>query len=138
MPREYGIRKPVWFLLSPSYWCSNWFCWKNSKSKESNWDQLPCYSDTEVEDSSANNHECMADPSHVPQIKIRNLTKRYDGRKNKDLPPAVDQLCLDLYESQITTLLGHNGKGYDYVDKRYSLNGNLSHIPSALPPLFPS
>jgi ABC-type multidrug transport system ATPase subunit len=58
----------------------------------------------------------MADPSHVPQIKIRNLTKRYDGRKNKDLPPAVDQLDLDLYESQITTLLGHNGKSRDDTD----------------------
>jgi ATP-binding cassette, subfamily A (ABC1), member 3 len=136
MPREYGTPKPVWFLLSPSYWCGNLFCWQNSKSKQSTWDQLPSYSDNKAEDSSADNHECMADPSLVPQIKIRDLTKRYAGRKNKDLPPAVDQLCLDLYESQITTLLGHNGKGRDGVDKRYSFNWKYFSIFPLLPRRF--
>jgi hypothetical protein len=130
MPREYGTPRPVWFLFSPSYWCgSNWFCCRSSKSKQSTWDQLPSYSDSDVEDdSSADDHEYMADSSHVPQIKIRNLTKRYDGRNNKDLPPAVDQLDLDLYESQITTLLGHNGKSRDDMDSPYSFSVNLTLI----------
>jgi ABC transporter len=72
----------------------------------------------DVEEFAANsNHEQMTDPSLVPQIKICKLTKQYNKRNicnrkhgNGDMPPpAVNQLDLDLYESQITTLLGHNG-----------------------------
>jgi hypothetical protein len=69
------------------------------------------------EEFAANQHEKMTDLSLWPRIKICKLTKQYKKRNiftkkrgDGDMPPpAVDQLDLDLYESQITTLLGHNG-----------------------------
>ncbi len=38
---------------------------------------------------------------------IRNLSKFYPGAKDK----AVKNLDLDMYNGQITVLLGHNGAG---------------------------
>jgi len=53
--------------------------------------------------------EDVTDPSLIPRVSIHNLVKRY--KKGKDASPAVDNLNLTLYESQITCLLGHNGAG---------------------------
>lgn len=53
--------------------------------------------------------EEVNDPSLLPRVQIKNLVKQYF--KDVSFPPAVDNLDLNLYESQITTLLGHNGAG---------------------------
>jgi ABC-type uncharacterized transport system ATPase subunit len=45
----------------------------------------------------------------VPSIKIRALRKVFG--KGKTTKVAVDSLNLDIYENQITALLGHNGAG---------------------------
>lgn len=52
-------------------------------------------------------HEPIRDLSLIPGIRIENLVKRY----KRKAPPAVNNLNLTLYESQITALLGHNGAG---------------------------
>jgi ATP-binding cassette subfamily A (ABC1) protein 3 len=51
----------------------------------------------------------MADSSLAPQIQIHNLVKQYNNKAS--VKPAVNDLNFTLYESQITTLLGHNGSG---------------------------
>lgn len=45
----------------------------------------------------------------MPGVEIRGLVKRFGGKKNQVV--AVNNLNLTLYQSQITTLLGHNGAG---------------------------
>ena len=42
-------------------------------------------------------------------ISIQGLVKRFDTPKGK--MTAVDGLSLDMYQGQITSLLGHNGAG---------------------------
>ena len=51
----------------------------------------------------------MTDSSLVPGVRIEHLVKRYNNKK--DTPPAVNDLNLVMYESQVTCLLGHNGAG---------------------------
>lgn len=50
----------------------------------------------------------MTDPALIPRVFINNLVKRYNNKAPK---PAVNDLNLTLYESQIVGLLGHNGAG---------------------------
>jgi ATP-binding cassette, subfamily A (ABC1), member 3 len=142
VPREYGTSRPVWFLFSPYYWCggmdrrgrggdkSTASLSRSVSPRGGNGVAVHITDDgsvdvasssdnisDDVEEFAANQHEKMTDPSLVPQIKIRKLTKQYTRRNiltkrrgDGDMPPpAVNQLDLDLYESQITTLLGHNG-----------------------------
>lgn len=48
-----------------------------------------------------------SEPVGIPVgVQIRHLTKKFGKGKL-----AVDDLCLNLYEGQITVLLGHNGAG---------------------------
>lgn len=51
--------------------------------------------------------QAVTDEALLPKVYIKNLTKQY----NKKAKPAVNNLDLTLYESQITALLGHNGAG---------------------------
>lgn len=43
----------------------------------------------------------------VAKLTIKNLVKIYNPKK----PPAINNLNLSIYESEITCLLGHNGAG---------------------------
>ena len=52
-------------------------------------------------------NETVPDPSLKARVEIQHLTKRY---KSSEFP-ALNDLDLTLYESQITALLGHNGAG---------------------------
>jgi ABC-type uncharacterized transport system ATPase subunit len=59
-------------------------------------------------------------PELKPTVQIDGLSKQFRvGLKKK---PAVINLSLDLYESQITCLLGHNGAGK--TSTIYMLCGN--------------
>lgn len=46
-------------------------------------------------------------------ISIRGLVKRFNTPKGK--MTAVDRLSLDMYQDQITSLLGHNGAGKNII-----------------------
>lgn len=52
-------------------------------------------------------------------IKLRNLTKHFEasksGSQSDNTVRAVDSLSLNIYENQITCLLGHNGKLVTFV-----------------------
>ncbi|XP_044270584.1 phospholipid-transporting ATPase ABCA3-like isoform X2 [Tribolium madens] len=90
-PGEYGVPLPWYFPFTSSYWCGH-----------------PSY--VGVEDfSSVPSQEgefFEKEPNNLtPGIQIRNLRKVF-GQK-----AAVRNLSLNMYNDQITVLLGHNGAG---------------------------
>ncbi|XP_076318605.1 phospholipid-transporting ATPase ABCA3-like isoform X2 [Tachypleus tridentatus] len=94
-PWQFGIPKPVYFPLMPSYWC---------KRKSS----LTCNVE-ELDDSSKRNFFEEDPAEQEPGIVISNLSKVFGwGSRRKN---AVSNVCLNIYKGQITALLGHNGAG---------------------------
>uniref|UniRef100_T1JGM6 ABC transporter domain-containing protein n=1 Tax=Strigamia maritima TaxID=126957 RepID=T1JGM6_STRMM len=93
-PGRYGIPKPWYFLFAKSYW-------KRGKLIE--------YVNCANNDADVNRNKFEEEPTGLsPCIAIRNLSKAY-GLNSGAL--AVDNLSLNIYEGQITALLGHNGAG---------------------------
>jgi ATP-binding cassette subfamily A (ABC1) protein 3 len=100
-PGKYGVPKPFYFPFLPSYWLGRPLRKKSVFPSATN--EL---ADLRME---ANNFE--QEPVGLNcGIKIRNMTKIYQRccRKQK---VAVNDLSLNMYEGQITALLGHNGAG---------------------------
>ncbi|XP_067002190.2 phospholipid-transporting ATPase ABCA3 [Anabrus simplex] len=94
-PGEYGIAKPWYypFLLSS---------WKSVK--------VSVEEDLENHDTSnmKNYEHCtMLEPG----IRIKNLRKEFSSLFGSGTKIAVDGITLDIYQNQITALLGHNGAG---------------------------
>ncbi|KAL3853296.1 hypothetical protein ACJMK2_016847 [Sinanodonta woodiana] len=95
-PGEYGVAQPFYFPFMPSYWCGR-------KIK-----------DMDYESSTANSGQSSEfferdPPGLTPGISIRHLKKEFgSGRGTK---VAVADMTLNMYEDQITSLLGHNGAG---------------------------
>lgn len=104
IPRQYGVARPWYFLVTPSYWKSMFCCFRTIPQASPG---VPIGADVQSEDSA--NYETVTDPSWVPRVVIDDLVKRYNRKPGT--PPAVNHLNLTLYESQITCLLGHNGAG---------------------------
>lgn len=91
-PGDYGVAAPWYFLFTKSFWC-------NSK-------QAPEV-DNDFRISSLKLHNMEPDPRDSSAgIEIKNLRKEYSNKKI-----AVKGLRLNMYENQITVLLGHNGAG---------------------------
>uniref|UniRef100_A0A8C1PX29 P-type phospholipid transporter n=1 Tax=Cyprinus carpio TaxID=7962 RepID=A0A8C1PX29_CYPCA len=87
-PGQYGIGRPFYFPLQPSYWLK------------------PMPQPSQVPDS--------GNPFFEPEpegliigVSVQDLVKVY----SKNSRPAVDCLNMNFYESQITSFLGHNGAG---------------------------
>ncbi|XP_074138922.1 phospholipid-transporting ATPase ABCA3-like isoform X2 [Sminthopsis crassicaudata] len=96
-PGEYGMPQPWYFFLLPSYWLKKPRMILKEKEEE------------DIEKSPQ--HEFFeSDPTDLQVgIKIKNLSKTFKRGKKKN--EAVRNLNLNLYEGQITVLLGHNGAG---------------------------
>lgn len=98
-PGAYGIPKPLHFFLLPSYWCGS------AKAVDSFAGMV-------------DSHESSVEPGNVEQapaglkagIELRALRKVFKNQTG-GTKTAVDGLSLDMYEGQITALLGHNGAG---------------------------
>ncbi|GAB6031180.1 ATP-binding cassette sub- A member 3 [Chamberlinius hualienensis] len=89
-PGEFGMPQPFYFPFKASYWCPH---------------RLDRISG-ELPNPEAKNEYFENEPNGLkPGISICNLTKLY-GKKL-----AVNQMNLNVYEGQITALLGHNGAG---------------------------
>lgn len=87
-----GVAKPWYFPLSPIIRMIN-----NKREKSNNFVK---------EKAKSAQEDFEQDPQNMKAgIKIRNMTKRF----GKDT--VVNQLSLNMYEDQITVLLGHNGAG---------------------------
>ena len=97
-PFQYGVPKPIFFPFSKSYWCPP----KHSSLKRK--------SDSSEPDLVTDAENFEREPDGRVAIMIKNLRKVFGGygyyRKT-----AVRNLSLNIYEKQITVLLGHNGAG---------------------------
>ncbi|NXD55373.1 ABCAA protein, partial [Corvus moneduloides] len=99
LPGKYGIPDPHLFCLKASYW----------KSRRG--------STTDVPRSTANPEELLGDDVEpVPPefrgkeaIRLHNIKKAYKKKDKKT--EALRGLSLNIYEGQITALLGHSGAG---------------------------
>uniref|UniRef100_A0A8C1ZZ17 P-type phospholipid transporter n=1 Tax=Cyprinus carpio TaxID=7962 RepID=A0A8C1ZZ17_CYPCA len=80
-PGQYGIGRPFYFPLQPSYWLK------------------PMPQPSQVPDSEPE--------GLIIGVSVQDLVKVY----SKNSRPAVDCLNMNFYESQITSFLGHNGAG---------------------------
>ncbi|XP_013865526.1 ATP-binding cassette sub-family A member 3 [Austrofundulus limnaeus] len=98
-PGEYGVPLPSYFFLLPSYWCSTpRMALVNEKEEEE--DAEKALKGEFIEEEPA---------GLVSGIKIKHLTKDFKvGNKTRQ---AVKELTLNMFEGQITVVLGHNGAG---------------------------
>ncbi|XP_033100067.1 ATP-binding cassette sub-family A member 3-like [Anneissia japonica] len=94
-PGDYGIPQPWYFPFTKSYWCGM------PTTVHAGEHNHP------LEEKKYQNETLFeADPRGLnPGIQFRNLKKVF-GKKI-----AVNEISLDMYEGQITVLLGHNGAG---------------------------
>uniref|UniRef100_A0A8C3Y8A5 ATP binding cassette subfamily A member 3 n=1 Tax=Catharus ustulatus TaxID=91951 RepID=A0A8C3Y8A5_CATUS len=98
-PGEYGVPQPWYFFLTPSYWCGRPRT-VVGKEKEEEEDPEKALRSQYIEEEPAD---------LVSGIKIKHLSKVFKvGNKTKE---AVKDLTVNMYEGQITVLLGHNGAG---------------------------
>lgn len=108
IPNEFGFRRKPWFFLQPSYWCP-----KQAHDPE----QFSLIGGDEFEGTQADatpqteNMEVVSPEFRKKNmLRIYNLKKTYKTKEKKEVN-AVDGFSLDIYEGQITALLGHNGAG---------------------------
>lgn len=98
-PGEFGIPRPWYFPFTKSYWCGQKVTVEVDDSSET----TPLLSPT----ASSNPEFMEDDPVGIqPGIQINHLRKVYKGDK-----VAVKDISINMYEGQITALLGHNGAG---------------------------
>ncbi|XP_067952133.1 phospholipid-transporting ATPase ABCA3-like [Watersipora subatra] len=97
-PGPFGIPQKPYFLFLPSYWCGT----------RQNAGRHRATSTTTVDGYSEQNSDYFEEePRNLDAgIEIRNLTKKFGSKK-----VAVNNLSLNMYDGQITALLGHNGAG---------------------------
>lgn len=95
-PGDYGVPQPWYFPVSKTYWCG-------ITPSEDNYhhDEPP---------SVTNPEKFERDPTDLRVgIKISNLRKVFGSGTGKKV--AVSNTTLNMYDGQITALLGHNGAG---------------------------
>ncbi|XP_041378992.1 cholesterol transporter ABCA5-like isoform X2 [Gigantopelta aegis] len=97
IPGEYGPRYMPWFCITPSYWCR--------KKRKIHRKRLKVAAQAEA----GNLEPVSADLASKVGLRIVNISKTFKDKKTTI--KAVDGLSLDIYEGQITALLGHNGAG---------------------------
>ncbi|XP_038048297.1 ATP-binding cassette sub-family A member 5-like [Patiria miniata] len=102
IPGTYGQRKPLWFCCMPSYWGSS------SGGGQADVEGLLDLEAVEDLPDVEKVHQEMKDRAG---IRIHNLSKTFKGGRKKPDVLAVKGMSLDVYEGQITCLLGHNGAG---------------------------
>ncbi|MBZ3879600.1 ATP-binding cassette sub-family A member 3 [Sciurus carolinensis] len=97
-PGQFGVPQPWYFFLMPSYWGGSP---RSVVGKEDD--------DSDPEKALRTEYFEAEPEDLVAGIKIKHLSKVFQvGNKDK---AAVRDLNLNLYEGQITVLLGHNGAG---------------------------
>ncbi|XP_006914256.2 ATP-binding cassette sub-family A member 17 [Pteropus alecto] len=97
-PGEYGTPKPWYFFVTPSYW--------HGESSSSTKSVL----DVENTEKALKSKFIQEEPTGLMKgIEIQHLYKVF--YKGRDKHIAVKGLTMNLYQGQITVLLGHNGAG---------------------------
>lgn len=106
IPSEYGTKRKPWFIFQKSFWVkSRSKFYKLSPTEGVNNQtfsvELPDNPDVEL---------VSDEMKQRTAVRIRNLEKIFSSRGKKPVK-AVDDFSLDIYEGQITAILGHNGAG---------------------------
>uniref|UniRef100_A0A8B9KPN9 ATP-binding cassette, sub-family A (ABC1), member 3b n=1 Tax=Astyanax mexicanus TaxID=7994 RepID=A0A8B9KPN9_ASTMX len=98
-PGEYGMPRPWYFFVLPSYWCSSPRVALVMEKEEE-----------EDAEKALKGEFIEEEPTGlVSGVKIKHLAKVFKvGNKSKK---AVKDLTVNMFEGQITVLLGHNGAG---------------------------
>ncbi|XP_010120287.1 PREDICTED: ATP-binding cassette sub-family A member 12 [Chlamydotis macqueenii] len=108
-PGRYGMAAPWYFPLLPSYWVdyNGYLPFWNEKQGGLLFTKLMLR-----KEATLNNKICAPPPHLEPEptdltlgVSLRGITKIYASKA------AVDNLSLNFYEGNITSLLGHNGAG---------------------------
>ena len=97
-PFQFGVPKSPLYLFQPSYWCPNRYIDVDKRA------------DTPKSDLVIDTRNFEREPDTGLTIAIKNLTKRFGGFGYYS-KTAVDNMSLNIYNNQITALLGHNGAG---------------------------
>ncbi|NXG67151.1 ABCAA protein, partial [Hemiprocne comata] len=100
LPGKYGIPDPPFFCLKPSFWV---------RGRRSSTREMPRTA-TSSEEFFGDDVEPMP-PEFLGKeaIRLNNVKKAY--KKNDKMTEALRGLSLNIYEGQITALLGHSGAG---------------------------
>ncbi|XP_066091780.1 ABC-type organic anion transporter ABCA8 isoform X2 [Saccopteryx bilineata] len=99
LPSEDGRQYSPLFFLKPSFW-----------SRQQNADSVALEDKTDFNISSTDSFEPVSPEFHGKEaIRIIHVTKEYKGKPDKI--EALKDLVFDIYEGQITAILGHSGAG---------------------------
>ncbi|XP_032097785.1 ATP-binding cassette sub-family A member 8 [Sapajus apella] len=99
LPNEYGRRRSPLFFLKSSFW-----------SQTQKADHVALEDEMDSDPSSNDSFEPVPPEFHGKEaIRIRSVTKEYKGKPDKI--EALKDLIFDIYEGQITAILGHSGAG---------------------------
>ncbi|XP_005402172.1 PREDICTED: ATP-binding cassette sub-family A member 9 isoform X2 [Chinchilla lanigera] len=99
LPTRYGHQHSATFFLKSAFWCQ----YRGTK-------HVALENEIDSDPSSSDSFEPVSAEFHGKEaIRIKNLKKEYKGQREK--VEALKGLVLDIYEGQITALLGHSGAG---------------------------
>ncbi|KAF6091898.1 ATP binding cassette subfamily A member 8 [Phyllostomus discolor] len=99
LPNEHGHQHSPLFFLKSSFW-----------SRQHNAGHVALEDAMYSDPSSIDSFEPVSPEFHGKEaIRIRNVTKEYKGKPDKI--KALKDLTFDIYEGQITAILGHSGAG---------------------------
>ncbi|XP_053426831.1 ABC-type organic anion transporter ABCA8-like isoform X2 [Nycticebus coucang] len=100
LPNEYGHQYSPLFFLKCSFWS------QQQKAEQ----HMALEDEIDFDLSSSDSFEPVSPEFHGKEaIRIRNVTKEYKG--NPEKIEALKDLVFDIYEGQITAVLGHSGAG---------------------------
>ncbi|KAK7506564.1 hypothetical protein BaRGS_00002039, partial [Batillaria attramentaria] len=105
IPGEFGPRYSPLFCLKRSYWFPN----KQGSGERTYLMNGIGQGDHDDVITGPNIEPVSADMRSKRTLRIMNITKIFKSKQ--ETTTAVNQLSLDMYEGQITALLGHNGAG---------------------------
>ncbi|NWS10674.1 ABCA9 protein, partial [Pachyramphus minor] len=100
LPGKYGIPDPPFFCLKPSYWM---------RSRRGSTREIPRSTSNPEEQLGDNIEPVPPEFRGNEAIRLHNIKKAYKKKDKKT--EALRGLSLNIYEGQITALLGHSGAG---------------------------
>ncbi|KAL4239790.1 ATP-binding cassette sub- A member 5 [Mactra antiquata] len=115
IPGEYGPKQPPWYIFMKSYWCRRSRISVSSSFHNDGYNStrhIAINGDNYVadgDDDDGNVEKVPDDMKDKVAVSIMGLTKEFSTNEGKVI--AVNELSVDIYEDQITAILGHNGAG---------------------------